>query len=466
MTAPATIVIPWRDNGCPYRRANLTTVQTHIAGLGWPVILADRPGEWNVSAARNTGVAAATTDVVVIMDADMVIPLGRLTTAVERVAHTNHVIHPYDVVEYLNQHGKIRRRLPHSPGGCTIIRRDTYNALGGHDENYHGWGYEDTDFNTRADVFGVEWLPGPATHQWHPPDKDVTTPQFKANQARYNALTTSPTPPDVVYRVRPGDTNDELRYSLRSLANIPHGKVWIVGHKPTWTTGIGHLPGDRHTTKWANAFDGILRACQDPRISPTFILMDDDMMILQPVTTITPWHYCSLDQHIEQAQQGRGHGPGWITSLTNTSDYLHAHGCTNPISWEIHVPFLIDRATSAPLLEAAAHHSWPIPPQARTVIANLTGRTGQWRQDVKIRPPHLAFAPDLLSTSDSTIDLARERLHARFPKPSQWETGPKPPAPQGRTRHARLCTARGCHRLAGNKPLCPTCEAERVGVPT
>lgn len=423
-TSPATIVIPWRDMGSHHRRVNLAAVREHVSPLGWPVILADRPGEWNVSAARNAGVRQATTDVVVIMDADMLIPLDAITTAVTRAAETNRVIHPYDVVEYLNAHRRMIRQLPLTPGGCTIIRRDTYLSLGGHDENYLGWGYEDSDFDVRAGAqCGIDWLPGAATHQWHPSKKDLTSPLFVANRARYLALVTPTAPPDVVYRVRPGDNNDELRFSLRSLTNIPHGQVWFVGHKPAWATDVGHLPGDRFKTKYANAFDGILRACHDPRISETFILMDDDMMVMQPATTVTPWHYYPLGEHIERAQQGRaGHGPGWITSLVNTRNYLNTKGRAHPISWEIHVPFVVEKATATQLLEDAAKYGTPIPPQARSVIANLTGRAGQWRNDVKVRPAHVALAPDLISTDDATIDLVHEQLRARFPKPSPWET--------------------------------------------
>ena len=451
----ATIIIPWRDQGCPHRRANLTTTRAHVEDLGWPVILADSPGDWNLSAARNTGVSQATTDIVVIMDADILIPLDRLTTAVEQAATTGHVVHPYDVVEYQGRQGSITRRLPLSPGPCTILRRDAYHAIHGYDEGYIGWGYEDRDFDHRATHLGIDWTPGPATHQWHPSDKRIQSAQFQANKARYHAHLGQPAAPDVVYRVRPGDDNDELRLSLRSLTNITHGKVWIVGHKPAWVTGVGHLPGDRHTTKYANAFDGILRACLDPRISDTFILMDDDMMILQPVPTVTPWHYYPLEEHCAQAKQGHHHGPGWVTSLTTTLDYLRAQGCAHPISWEIHVPFLVERATAAPLLENAATYAQPIPPQARSVIANLTDRTGEWRQDVKIRPPHITFAPDLVSTDDRTIGKVITELRARFPKPSPWEATPSP-ARRASSDIAHRCAHHGCPKIiTGDQTLCP-----------
>ena len=34
---------------------------------------------------------------------------------------------------------------------------------------------------------------------------------------------------DLVYLVRPGEQNEELRWSLRSLVNLPHERVFEVG---------------------------------------------------------------------------------------------------------------------------------------------------------------------------------------------------------------------------------------------
>ena len=39
---------------------------------------------------------------------------------------------------------------------------------------------------------------------------------------------------DVVYCVKDDPDNEELRYSLRSLKNLPHQKVWIYGGGPKW----------------------------------------------------------------------------------------------------------------------------------------------------------------------------------------------------------------------------------------
>jgi GT2 family glycosyltransferase len=55
-------------------------------------------------------------------------------------------------------------------GGSCAVRRDVYEAIGGHDEDFVGWGGEDVEFLDRLEtrnVFRGAWMP--AIHLWHPP---------------------------------------------------------------------------------------------------------------------------------------------------------------------------------------------------------------------------------------------------------------------------------------------------------
>lgn len=49
---------------------------------------------------------------------------------------------------------------------------------------------------------------------------------------------------DIVYLVKECRINEELTYSLRSLVNLPHDKVFLVGGCPTNIdkTKITHIP--------------------------------------------------------------------------------------------------------------------------------------------------------------------------------------------------------------------------------
>ena len=103
---------------------------------------------------------------------------------------------------------------------------------------------------------------------------------------------------DVVYPLGTGSrwNDNELRYSLRSLEkNFPDlGRVWIVGHRPAWLTGVVHVAMDdvhRHN-KDANLIDKILAACR-AGVSERFVRMSDDQVFLRPVrfADMKPLHY-------------------------------------------------------------------------------------------------------------------------------------------------------------------------------
>ncbi len=53
---------------------------------------------------------------------------------------------------------------------CQAVRRDRVVSIGGFDEEYIGWGFEDNDFSERLDMSGVvrRWSPNVRVkHQWH-----------------------------------------------------------------------------------------------------------------------------------------------------------------------------------------------------------------------------------------------------------------------------------------------------------
>ncbi len=67
--------------------------------------------------------------------------------------------------------------------GCSAVRRDLFLELGGLDERFSGWGYEDLEFNGRADEAGVtRRLPGELRHLWHGARREDDSP-FDADPA-------------------------------------------------------------------------------------------------------------------------------------------------------------------------------------------------------------------------------------------------------------------------------------------
>ena len=61
---------------------------------------------------------------------------------------------------------------------------------------------------------------------------------------------------DIVYVVGENERNESLKYSLRSLKNIPHDDVYIIGHKPAWVKNVKYVNRiQRVRNKFQNIFN-------------------------------------------------------------------------------------------------------------------------------------------------------------------------------------------------------------------
>ncbi len=97
-------------------------------------------------------------------------------------------------------------------------------------------------------------------------------------------------PPDLVYVVRPGDNNPSLKFSLRSLANIPHNRVFVAGNCPSWVKGITAIPVRKLPNK-LNAIENNLRAAlRHPELGERCVYMNDDFYIMEPIEEVPITH--------------------------------------------------------------------------------------------------------------------------------------------------------------------------------
>lgn len=80
------------------------------------------------------------------------------------------------------------------PGCFTLIERETFRELGGFREQYHGWGFEDTDFAIRAcrqvRILNLFASTDPLLHIDHPVSP-YKAEEFRANQGRFSAVYSS-----------------------------------------------------------------------------------------------------------------------------------------------------------------------------------------------------------------------------------------------------------------------------------
>jgi hypothetical protein len=178
--------MPWRPT--PDREPAHRRTRAFWQHAGIPVTEADsHPNQpFNLSAARNNAAHACTTDLIIVADADTIPDLGAIHTALTDLeCHPHLVIWPYHTYRHIpadwtNQPdlmaAPIDRIYHNSVGGLLITTQETYWALGGMDEHFQGWGYEDNAFHAAATTLAaVTRLPGIVFSFNHPTDRDTST---------------------------------------------------------------------------------------------------------------------------------------------------------------------------------------------------------------------------------------------------------------------------------------------------
>jgi len=152
-------------------------------------------GPFNRSAAINRG-AESEWDVLVILDGDTVLDAERLIAAVEQAGDYGEMVLPYSARNMLTEAGT-RRIIDGYEGSwerfvqtrercrvscCVVVPRALWDAVGGFDERFEGWGGEDEAFEAACRVVGgVRRLQGANWHLWHRPSPhhDTSTPLYR-----------------------------------------------------------------------------------------------------------------------------------------------------------------------------------------------------------------------------------------------------------------------------------------------
>lgn len=229
--------------------------------------------------------------------------------------------------------------------------------------------------------------------------------------------------PDIVYVVKEQEYNEELRYSLRSLANLPHRRVWLAGYCPRWTANVGciRVRKVRGHTKYQSSTANLRAALEHPDVAEELLLFNDDFFILKPVTGMPLFHRGPVDD-VERYYAARANGL-YLRGLRQTRNLLAELGIERPNSYELHVPLPIVKSR---MLDALAVGEGLTVVHKRTLYSNLWQLGGQRLRDVKMMthtqqpPPSARF----LSTFEPSWGGATGRfIRAAFPKPGRYEKG-------------------------------------------
>lgn len=192
------VLIPYSDSDL--RRPLLSLVQAHLRPAGWPLVVAGKGYPFNRSASINRAAVDASADelvdVYVVNDADTLVPLGQIEQAVALAEQEPGLVYCHrsyfrltreqtQVFVALSEHGVAIDIRPTEDSllavaecewhqrdapslGCMAIRRDCFERVGGFDERFSGWGYEDLAFRAACErLWPTRRVPGDLYHLWH-----------------------------------------------------------------------------------------------------------------------------------------------------------------------------------------------------------------------------------------------------------------------------------------------------------
>lgn len=235
------------------------------------------------------------------------------------------------------------------------------------------------------------------------------------------------TPPDVVYVVKEDERNPELRHSLRSLANLPHGRVWIAGYKPSWVTDdVGVIPVRQRGTKWANSSRNMIAACEHPDVSAEFSYMNDDFFVMYPIPEVPVLNRGRAADVLGATPGSRYRRGGYATT-----EWLRRQGVADPLSYELHLPMTIHKDRMREVIDrGVADRVHPF--HKRTAYGNLQQLGGDSVADCKIadRIAIPGYGP-FSSTSPEAFAHGRagELIRNRFSEPCRYERPDSIPPP-------------------------------------
>lgn len=233
----------------------------------------------------------------------------------------------------------------------------------------------------------------------------------------------------LIVPVRPGDTNEELRFALRSWETnliLPDLHILTVGYKPNWLEPDHHIDGNRYKSMPLAVLDNVMIGAEYAAdwYYEDAIYMNDDFFCMDPVGAVLPVRRdCSLAEQIKTFPGSPSQW--WPTSLRLTASWLAGEGFPHPDSYEVHRPLL---ASPGPMLEALSRWADANPlgttesvPQWRTVYGTLNKVDAHPVKDAKLSTNQKGIGTPWLSTSDLSWRRYARAFAKRFQKPSRWE---------------------------------------------
>lgn len=229
--------------------------------------------------------------------------------------------------------------------------------------------------------------------------------------------------PDLVYPLKDSQTNEEFRYSLRSVEKHAKnfGKVVTIGGvvsgiKPDLAIPLRQTGG----TKYDKVNMTFREICLNPGISDNFVLMNDDFFLMEDVdmSKLTTYYRCSMAEYLQIIVDACC--PSTYTErLAKAAMALEMLGFDTKC-YEEHMPMLFNKHKLLEVIGAFYGFCG-----TRSLYGNYHKIKATKSKDCKIFTKGEDFAKDLpyLSTTDASFRVGKvgEYIREQFKEKSKYE---------------------------------------------
>lgn len=229
---------------------------------------------------------------------------------------------------------------------------------------------------------------------------------------------------DVVYFVKDSPTNEELKYSLRSVEqNWRCRNVVFYGGCPKDLKPNKHYRVEQNEiSKWKNVRKMMEAAFKNDELTENIWLFNDDFFVMKPgLEDMPPQYNGDLFAHIERVERRHG-GPNEWTKLLNNLAFELIFAGKGTLNYEVHKPMLINRKKALEVLK-----KFPDVHGFRALYGNYWKIGGQSKHDMKCLvidyPIENIKEWEFLSTQDDSFEVgtAGQFIRSKFLNKSRFE---------------------------------------------
>lgn len=206
-----SVIVPWKASSSQRQKLWDWNKQRWTMRYGKSIEIIEGHDDsevWSRGNARNEGVSRAKSDILILADADTVLFDADVNSAVRGIERNGgwYVCHGknryYNLNAFWSQYYTSLSPMTEIPepnrdmwdhkitswAGMLAVPREGFDACGGYDSRFKGWGYEDNAFYKALDTLYMphKRTSGYAVHLWHPTDGDpFDQPFIEENRKLY-----------------------------------------------------------------------------------------------------------------------------------------------------------------------------------------------------------------------------------------------------------------------------------------